>query len=264
MKWTTSRDGTTIAFDRSGRGPAVVLVGGALGDRSAAAPLAARLARRSTVIAFDRRGRGDSGDTAPYAVEREIEDIEALLDETGGPAHLFGHSSGAVLALETARARPDRVMKLALYEPPLVIDDTRPPVPADFATRLQELVSSGRRGDAVAYFMVKGPGVPAETVESMRGEPSWPSFETVAHTLAYDATIMRGLMNGSSTLLERWAAIGVPALVMDGGASPRWQRNAVQALVSVLPHARQRTLAGQDHRPADEILSPVVEEFFEG
>ena len=149
MERTRSADGTAIAFDRSGEGPAIVVVGGALADRSAFASLAARLAPRFTVIAFDRRGRGDSGDTAPYAVEREVEDIAALLDEAGDSAFLFGHSSGAVLALETARTLPGRVSKLALYEPPFVVDDSRPRAPADFVTHLETLRlggSPGRRG----------------------------------------------------------------------------------------------------------------------
>lgn len=217
MERTTSADGTSIAFDRTGRGPVLILVEGALGDRSAAAPLAARLAGRFTVIAYDRRGRGDSGDTAPYAVEREVEDIEALLRETDGSASLFGHSSGAVLALEAARALPDRIPTLALYEPPLIVDDSRPPVPGDYVTRLRELVAADRRGDAVAYFLIEGPGVPAEAVETMRRERS---FERIAHTLAYDATVMAGLTGGSPARLERWASVRVPTLLMVGGASP--------------------------------------------
>ena len=264
MERTRSADGTAIAFDRSGQGPAIVVVGGALADRSAFASLAARLAPRFTVIAFDRRGRGDSGDTAPYAVEREVEDIAALLDEAGDSAFLFGHSSGAVLALETARTLPGRVSKLALYEPPFVVDDSRPGAPADFVTHLETLVSEGRRGDAVAYFMTTGPGVPAEVVESMRGEEYWPSLEALAHTLAYEGTIMAGLMGGSPEPLERWASLSVPTLVMDGGASPPWQRAAVRALASVLPDARQRTLADQDHGPADDVLAPVLADFFTG
>ncbi len=264
MERTRSADGTAVAFDRSGEGPAIVVVGGSLADRSAFASLAARLAPRFTVIAFDRRGRGDSGDTAPYAVEREVEDIAALLDEAGDSAFLFGHSSGAVLALETARTLPGRVSKLALYEPPFVIDDSRPGAPADFVTHLETLVSEGRRGDAVAYFMTTGPGVPAEVVESMRGEGYWPSLEALAHTLAYEGMIMAGLMGGSPEPLERWASLSVPTLVMDGGASPPWQRAAVRALASVLPDARQRTLADQDHGPADDVLAPVLVDFFAG
>ena len=225
MEKTTSADGTAIAFDRFGRG-----AGDRAGGRSAGRsiggrrPLAAQLAPRFTVIAFDRRGRGDSGDTAPYAVEREVEDIHAVIDEAGGSAFVFGHSSGAVLALEAARTLPGRVPKLAVYEPPFIVDDSRPPLPADYVTHLESLVSEGRRGDAVAYFLTTGPGVPAEVVESMRGEEYWPSLEAVAHTLAYDGTVMGDTMGGSPEPLERWASLGVPTLVMAGGASPPWQR----------------------------------------
>ena len=224
MERTRSADGTAIAFDRSGQGPAIVVVGGALADRSAFASLAARLAPRFTVIAFDRRGRGDSGDTAPYAVEREVEDIAALLDEAGGSAFLFGHSSGAVLALETARTLPGRVPKLALYEPPFVVDDSRPGAPADFVTHLETLVSEGRRGDAVAYFMTTGPGVPAEVVESMRGEEYWPSLEAVAHTLAYEGTVMGDTMSGSPEA-ARTVGIARRPHARDG----RWRQPAVAA-----------------------------------
>ena len=262
MEKATSADGTTIAFDRSGRGPALLLVGGALSDRAAAAGLAGTLAPHFTVIALDRRGRGDSGDTAPYAVEREVEDIVTVLDGAGGSAFVFGHSSGAVLALETARTFPERVSKVAVYEPPFIVDDSRTPLPADYAAQLGTLVSEGRRGDAVAYFLTTGPGVPAEAVESMRTEEYWPSLEAIAHTLAYDATVMGDTMSGSPAPLERWASLRVPTLVMAGGASPSWQQHSALALASVLSDARHRTLEGQDHGPADEILVPVLEDFF--
>jgi pimeloyl-ACP methyl ester carboxylesterase len=264
MEETTSADGTRIAFDRSGQGPALILVGGALSDRAAAVGLAAKLAAHFTVIAPDRRGRGDSGDTTPYAVEREVEDIHALIGEAGGSAFVFGHSSGAVLALEVARTFPERVPKLAVYEPPFIVDDSRASLPADYVAQLETMVSEGRRGDAVAYFLTTGPGVPAEAVESMRGEEYWPSLEAVAHTLAYDGAVMGDTMSGSPAPLERWASLAVPTLVMDGGASPPWQHAAAAALASVLPDARHRTLADQDHGPADEILAPVLEEFFVG
>jgi pimeloyl-ACP methyl ester carboxylesterase len=262
MERVASKDGTTIAFDRSGEGPPIVLVGGALADRSAAAELAAHLAPRFTVIAFDRRGRGDSGEAAPYAVEREVEDIEALIAAAGGQAFVFGHSSGAVLSLEAARTTPSLITKLALYEPPFIVDDSRAPLPADYVTHLDDLVSRGRRGDAVEYFMTTGPGVPAEVVAGMRHEPFWSSLESTAHTLAYDGTIMGDTMGGSPAPLRRWASVGVPTLVMDGGASPDWQRHAVRALVDVLPDARQRTLEGQDHGPDPEVLAPALVEFF--
>jgi pimeloyl-ACP methyl ester carboxylesterase len=260
----TSRDGTAIAFDRSGEGPSIVLVGGALADRSAAAELAARLAPHLTVIAFDRRGRGDSGDTPPYAADREVEDIEALILAGGGQAFVLGHSSGAVLALESARTHPELITKLALYEPPFIVDASRPLLPADYVSHLDDLVSEGRRGDAVEFFMTTAVGVPADVVAGMRGQPFWSSLEAAAHTLAYDGKIMGDTMDGSPAPLRRWASVGVPALVMDGGASPNWQRHAVRALAEVLPNARHLTLEGQDHGPASEVLAPAIVEFLLG
>ncbi|MBA3737050.1 MAG: alpha/beta hydrolase [Actinobacteria bacterium] len=262
MEEVTSKDGTTIAFDRSGEGPSIVIVGGALSDRSGAAAVASHLARRFTVIAYDRRGRGDSGDTAPYAVDREVEDIEALIVEVGGRAAVVGHSSGAVLALEAARSYPDRITKLALYEPPLIVDDSRVPLPEDFVTRIDALISEGRPGDAVAYFLTTGPGMPAEVVAGMRQEPVWSSFESIARTLAYDGTIVRDATGGSPAPLRRWASVGVTTLVMDGGASPDWIRNAALALTEVLPDAQRRTLEGQDHGPDPKLLAPALEAFF--
>ena len=264
MEEAISKDGTTIAFDRSGDGPPIILVGGALADRSAAAQLSAQLAPHLTVIAYDRRGRGDSGDTAPYAVEREVEDIEALIVEAGGHAFVLGHSSGAVLALESARMFPDRVGKLAVYEPPFIVDDSRALLPTDYVSHLEGLVSNGRRGDAVEFFLTTAVGVPAEVVAGMRQEPFWSSMESVAHTLAYDGTIMGDTMAGSPTPLRRWASVAIPTLVMDGGASPGWQRHSVRALADVLPDARHQTLEGQDHGPASEVLAPVLVEFLLG
>lgn len=264
MRTVTSRDGTAIAFDRSGEGPAIVLVGGALSDRTAAAPMAELLAPRFTVLAYDRRGRGDSADTPPYAVAREVEDVEALILEAGDSAFVFGHSSGAVLALEVARALPILIRKLALYEPPFVVDDNRPPLPEDYVTHLDELVSADRHGDAVAFFLTAGVGMPAETVAPMREDPSWFALESVAHTIAYDGAIMADTMSGTPAPLERWSAVTVPTLLMDGGASPAWQRHAVKALADVLPNAQHRTLEGQTHGPAPELLVPVLQEFFVG
>ncbi|HET9495494.1 MAG TPA: alpha/beta hydrolase, partial [Chloroflexia bacterium] len=181
----TSKDGTPIAYYRTGSGPAVIIVSGALGTGTDPmhVELADLLASRFTVYNYDRRGRGESGDTPPYAVEREIEDIEALIDEAGGSASLYGLSSGAVLALEAANALPGKVKKVALYEPPVITNaDTFPPLPADYVERQANLVAEGRRGDAVALFM-KTVGVPAEYIEPMRQDPSWAGMEGVAHTL---------------------------------------------------------------------------------
>jgi pimeloyl-ACP methyl ester carboxylesterase len=267
MSYAVSRDGTRIAFDRSGKGPAVVLVAGALGARGGFSPLVALLAPRFTVFNYDRRGRGDSGDTPPYAVERELEDLAAVLDEAGGTAFVYGISSGAVLALETASAFPTKVAKLALYEPPFVVDDRRPPLPADYVRQIERLVAAGRRGGAVEYFKTKAVGVPVDVVAPMRDAPYWPGLEAVAHTLAYDGAIMGETMFGKPLPAERvarWAAATMPTLVMDGGESEPFFHQAAQAVVAGLPDARRRTLAGQNHAVAPEALAPVLVEFFAG
>lgn len=259
MDKACSSDGTSIAFEKSGNGPAIILVGGALSDRSAGAPLAALLAPRFTVFSYDRRGRGDSGDTAPYAVEREVEDLAALIREAGGSAFVFGHSSGAALALEAA-IHGLAITRLALYEPPYIVDDSRPRVPEDFPARLAGLLAADRRGDAVTLFMTEAVEVPAEMVDQMRQTPIWPAMEALAHTLMYDITIM----GDNSLPTERAASVTVPTLVMDGGESPAWARNAVRALADALPAARRRTLEGQTHGVAPEAIAPVLAGFFAG
>jgi pimeloyl-ACP methyl ester carboxylesterase len=266
MNTVTSKDGTTIAFDKSGQGPALILVGGAIQHRAIdpnTARLAELLASRFTVYHYDRRGRGDSGDTAPYAVEREVEDIHALIQDAGGPAFLYGMSSGAVLILEAADRGLD-VGKLALYEPPFMIDDSRPRVPEDYRERLMALLEADRPGDAVELFMTEAVGVPAEAVASMRIAPYWQGLESVAHTLPYDDAIMGETTSGAPLPVGRWASITIPTLVMDGGESPAWARNAVAALVDALPSAQRRTLEGQTHEVDPEIVAPVLEEFLAG
>jgi pimeloyl-ACP methyl ester carboxylesterase len=258
MNTVTSSDGTTIAFDRKGDGPPVILVCGGSVDRSSNAPLAALLAQHFTVFNYDRRGRGDSGDTAPYAVEREVEDIDAVVDAAGGSAFLYGTSSGAALALEAARQLPARITKLALWEAPFILEDSRPRPPADTARTYTELVSAGRRGDAVEFFMAKVVGLPAEFVAYARTQPWWPAQEAIAHTLAYDATIM----GDYSLPTERVAAVRTPTIVIDGGASPAWMRDTAQAIAELLPDAQHRTLEGQEHNVAPEAMAPVLVEFF--
>jgi pimeloyl-ACP methyl ester carboxylesterase len=261
----TSKDGTRIGFARSGAGPVLVLVGGALSDRSGLEPLAALLAEEFTVINYDRRGRGASGDTPPYAIAREVEDIEALIDAAGGSASVFGHSSGAVLALEAANALPTKVAKLAMFEPPFVLDDSRPRVPADFVAHVTELVAAGKRGDAVAYFMEDGVGLPSGVVDQMRAMPMWPGLEALAHTLAYDGTLMGGTQAGQPLPTGRWTAVEAPALVMSGGASDAWLHTAAGAAAELLPRAEHRVLKGLDHSAAitaPQVLAPVLVEFF--
>ena len=263
MNTVTSKDGTTIAFDRSGEGPPLVVVGGALSTREAADPLAGLLAPSFTVYAFDRRGRGDSGDTPPYAVEREVEDIQALVEEAGGSAFAFGHSSGGALALDAA-THTLGIAKLALYEPPFIVDASRPRLPNDSIERLTELASTGRRGDAVEYFMVTVVGVPPDAVAPMKDAPFWPAMEAVAHTLPYDMRVMDDHLSGTPLPSDRWGWVTIPTLVIDGGASPPWVGNAAQGLVDVLPDARRQTIEGQTHAVDPTLLAPVLEEFFAG
>ncbi|ESQ92488.1 hypothetical protein ABAC460_03055 [Asticcacaulis sp. AC460] len=258
----TSKDGTRIAFDRAGEGTALILVGGALSDRSGSAPLAKVLSPHFTVLSYDRRGRGGSGDTARYAVEREIEDIEALIDAAGGTAFVHGQSSGAVLALEATAKRPGKVQKLSLYEPPFIVDASRPLPPKNYVTRINDLIAAGRRDDAVAFFLTDVVGTPAEAVTKMRGIPAWPALVGLAHTLPYDIAVLGDGMSGAPLPANKWASVTVPALIMDGGASPTWIRTSAQALAEVLPHAKRHTLEGQAHNVAPEVLGPELERFF--
>ncbi len=262
MNKLTSSDGTPIAFDRAGDGPPVILVCGASTDRMANAPLAALLAEHFTVLNYDRRGRGDSGDTTPYAVERELEDLEVLIDEGGGSAFVYGSSSGGNLAL-LAASRGLAITKLALWEPNFVVDDGRPPLPNDYVEQLNEMVSSGRRGDAVELFYTRAVGMPAEFVAPMRHAPFWPAMEAVAHTLAYDGTIVRDDMRGNPVSAERWASVTVPTLVIDGGTTP-WLSDGARALADALPDAQRLTLEGQPHNVVPEAIAPALEEFFVG
>jgi pimeloyl-ACP methyl ester carboxylesterase len=258
MNTVTSKDGTTIAFDRLGEGQPVILVGGGPNDRSANAPLAALLAPRFTVINYDRRGRGDSGDTAPYAVEREVEDLDALIGEAGGSAFVYGTSSGAAFALE-ATARGLAITKLALWEPPFIVDDSRPPVPPDYKAQLSEMISAGRRGDAIEYFMTTIVGMPTEFVAPMRQAPFWGSMEAMAHTIVYEADVM----GDYSLPTGRAAAVKVPTLVLDGGQSP-WLSHGADAVADALPDAQRRTLQGQPHNVAADAVAPALTEFLAG
>ena len=263
MDTVRSKDGTTIAYDRRGSGPPVVIVGGALSERGAAANLSDALAGRMTAIAFDRRGRGDSGDTPPYAVEREIEDIAALIDAVGGSSFVLGHSSGGVLSLRAAEAGLP-IRRLAVYEPPFIVDDSRPPLPDDYASHIDELIAAGRGAEAVEYFMATGPRVPAQVIEGAKQSPAWAGMTSIAPTLSYDNRIMGDTMAGDPSPLRRWSTLATPVLVMAGGDSPASMQNAAAALAAVLPDVTTRTLAGQTHGAAAEVLAPVVLDFFLG
>jgi pimeloyl-ACP methyl ester carboxylesterase len=258
MRKILSKDSTPLAFEQSGKGQPLIVVGGVLGDRSQQAPLAALLAERFTVFNYDRRGHGESGDTPPYAVEREIEDLDALIQEAGGSAFVYGTSGCAILALEAAaRGLAPRMKKLALWEPPYIVDDSRPKVPPDYKEQLSALLAAGRRGDMVELFLTKAVGMPAEFVAPMRQAPFWAAQEALAHTLIYDAT----LTGDFSLPTERIASVTVPTLVIDGGETA-WLSHAAQAVAAALPHAQRHTLKGQPHNVAPEALAPVLVEFF--
>ncbi len=260
MKKVMSKDGTAIAFDQSGKGPAAILVGGAFQHRAIDPPtaqLAALLAQHFTAFHYDRRGRDNSGDTQPYAIEREIEDLEALIHEAGGSAFVFGMSSGGVLALDAA-AQGLAITKLALYEPPFNSGDAHARQAAERYTReLTALLSQGRRGDAVALAMTTW-GSPVESVAGMRQTPIWALFESVAPTLAYDNAIM----GDGSVPVEQLASLKVPTLVMAGGASPAFMQESAQAVARALPNARHSTLEGQTHDVAPGVLATVLVDFF--
>ncbi len=259
MDQVISKDGTTIAFDRLGDGPAVILVSGGSVDRFSNAGLADLLAADFTVYNYDRRGRGPSGDTLPYAIEREVEDIDAVVAAAGGSAHLYGSSSGAALALIAAEQLPGKITKLALWEPPFILDAKARP-PADQVEQYNTMLAEGRRGDAARYFMEKIVRMPAEFVAGARSQPWWAATEALAHTLPYDATIM----GDYSLPTERAAAVSIPTIVLDGGASFGFMGPTADALAGVLPHGRRVTLAGQEHNIDPNVLAPALKEFFAG
>lgn len=259
MNKVTSRDGTQIVYDRRGQGPALILVDGALCYRSFGpmAGLAELLAPHFTVYNYDRRGRGESGDTLPYSLEREIEDIGALIREAGGRPYVYGISSGGALVLEAAIELGDRIRKLAIYEVPYVSGAPFEQAWRDYRKDLDELLAQGRRGDAAALFM-KSVGTPDEQVEGMRHSPVWPMFEAVAPTLAYDA---EALGEDRSVPTQRAAQVRVPALIMNGTVIP-FMRTTAEALAKAIPGAEQRTLEGQPHDVDLKVLAPYLVEFF--
>jgi pimeloyl-ACP methyl ester carboxylesterase len=256
METVTSKDGTTIAFDRLGSGPPVVLVCGGSVDRTADAAIAQELASDFTVFNYDRRGRGDSGDTLPYAIEREVEDIEAVIGAAGGSAFLWGSSSGAVLALIAAESGV-LVTKIALWEPPFIPEGVPRP-PEDQVSQYETMIAEGRRGDAVEYFMTKVIGMPPEVVAGARTQPWWAATEAVAHTLAYDARIM----GDYSIPKDLAASVKVPTMVIAGGADMPWMRQTAETLADALPDGEVRILEGQGHDVDPGVLAPVLSEFF--
>jgi pimeloyl-ACP methyl ester carboxylesterase len=255
MEKVRSRDGTEIAFDREGTGPPVVLVAGASCDRAVHSELAKYLSVDVTVLNYDRRGRGDSGDTSPFAVEREIEDLAAVVDAAGQDPSVFGNSSGAILALRAAGAGVP-MAKLALWEPPFGLDEHAPSRHRAYVDELTGLLSSGLKGDAMALFL-RSVGVPEPAIAGMRQAPTWSGVEDIAPTLLYDAAVM-----GDSTLPEELvSSVSVLTLVLDGSETGKWAAASANALEAVLPNPTRRTLAGQNHAVDWRVLASAITDF---
>lgn len=253
-----SKDGTPIAYERIGEGPPVILVGGGLDDGTENAPLARELARRFTVVNYARRGRGESGDTPPYAVRREVEDLDALVTEVGGPAFLYGVSSGGALALEAA-ALGVAVGKVAVYEVPYLVGEGMVAAWREYVARLGEALGRDDRDAALELFM-RLAGSSDEEIAGARGAPVWPALLGMAHTLAYDAACL-----GDGPPPKRLAEIGQPVLVLTGGGLgglPGFFDEAADALAAILPHRERRTIEGTGHVADAGRVAPVLSEFF--
>jgi pimeloyl-ACP methyl ester carboxylesterase len=262
MHTTSSADGTVIAYETCGQGPPLILVDGALCYRKMgpSRAVAASLREHFTVVTYDRRGRGESTDCALYSVDREVDDLAALIAAVGGSAYLCGFSSGAVLALDAAAAGLP-ITGLALYEPPFIVDDSRPPATADYVPQLNGLLTSNRRGDAVRLFM-REVGLPGPLVALMRFMPAWSKLKRVAHTLPYDGAIMAGTQLGRPLPTTRWPGTKVKTHVIVGGKSPAFFHNGTKTLADLLPNAEHRVLDGQTHMVKAKALAPLLIDCF--
>lgn len=262
MQKVISKDGTPIAYEKTGNGPAAILVDGALTYRAFGplGALAKAMERDFTVYTYDRRGRGESGDTKPFSPEREIEDLGAMIDAAGGSAFLFGVSSGAAIVLEAA-TRLKGIRKIALYEAPFIVDNTREPVARDYVRRMEEAVNSGNPGVAVDLFM-KTVGVPAGVRLVMRVMPAWKKLKATAHTLPYDFAFVNDHQQGKPLAVNGWRKITTPAVLLVGGKSPGWVKNGMGELAKAIPGAQLQSLEGQTHMVKANIVAPVLREFF--
>ena len=267
QKTVTSTDGTTIAYEKSGTGPVLVLVSAALADCRGTRRLATHLSSHFTVINYDRRGRGASSDTPPYSPEKEIEDIQALIDANGGSAFVFGSSSGSVLALDAANQLGAKVRKLFMFEPPFIVDNSRPPMADNLGQEISALVAEGRRNDAVKLFFTKGMGIPGPGVTLMRFlMPGWSRMTAMAQTAPYDLALLNGTQTGQPLPPNRWSSIEAPVLVAVGGRSEAFFHSGAKALVGILPHAEYRSLEGMNHGAvllSSKALGQEVSEYYQ-
>jgi pimeloyl-ACP methyl ester carboxylesterase len=253
-----SDDGTTIAYEVLGAGPPVVIVAGANCDAAVSRPLAEALAEFHTVVNYDRRGRGGSADTAPYSVAREVEDLRAMLGRAGGTASIYGHSSGAALALHAAAAGLS-VDRLVLHEPPYVADDAQAQESREYAAALERALSAGRRSDAAALFL-RRVGAPAAAVEAMQTQPWWGRMEAFAPTLAHDSEVMGFPTTGGLLPVELVQLVRAPTLVLSGANSPEWMTRVGGRIAELIPRSRQQVLPGQGHVSPPEVVVPLIVE----
>ncbi len=258
MNTVISKDGTTIAYNKAGNGPAVILIDGAFcsKDFGPMPKLVPLLSNHCTVITYDRRARGDSGDTHPYAVEREIEDIDALIDMAGGSANLFAISSGAILALK-AVAHGLIVTRLALFEPPFVGNE-KGRRPANAEEQLKQMIAEGKKGDACKFYLTKLIGLPAIVPFILSLTPNWPKMKANANSLPYDAAIC-GDFNLPTELV---ASVTIPTIVIDSEKSPETLRKPVREVAEILPNGRKKSLKGKMHDVPPKILVPALVEFY--
>lgn len=257
QKTAISKDGTIIAYEQSGSGPALILVSAALADRSGNRRLAQYLSDQFTVINYDRRGRGASGNTSPYVIEKEVEDIAALVDASGGSAFLFGSSSGSVLALDAAAHLGPKAKKLYMFEPPFIVDSSRPPVDKTLSGAIDRQIVVGNRGEAVQLFFTKGVGIPSFGVTMIRFfMPGWSKMCTMAHTIPYDLAILDGTQAGQPLPVERWKSASLPIRVAVGGRSEPFFHSGAKGLVQILPSAQYQSLAGLNHGAL--LLAPAA------
>lgn len=255
----TSADGTVIAYETFGSGPAIIVISNVAEDHTGVAGIAKALAQHFTVISFDRRGRGASGDPQPYDPAREIDDLAALVEIAGGAAALTSGSGGCGLTLDAASALGDKVTGLYLYEPPFIVDDSRPPAPANYLEHVRALVAAGRRSEAVEYFMTEMIRIPAEYLPMMRQDSSWDAMARYAHTYAYDGQILAGLQDGKPLPTDRWS-IDAPVGVAVGGNSEEFIRTGARALAAVLPNATVLPLPDHDHSAFWMAPEPVADQ----
>jgi pimeloyl-ACP methyl ester carboxylesterase len=258
-----SGDGTRIAYEQSGAGSPVVLVGGAFNDASTVRPLAEVLSGQFTAVAYDRRGRGQSTDNRPYGADRvaaEVADLVAVIEQVGAPSYVFGHSSGAVLALEAAMAEAP-ISRLAVYEPSYVVDGARPRPGEHLIERIEQLLQAGDRDAAAALFLEESAGVPAPVVAQMKHAPIWGWFASLAHSLPYDLAVSG---RGNLMPVDRLRAIAIPTLVLNGGATESWLEASAKTLATVIPQARHTVIDGEDHsilQHPDALRDPLTEFF---